>query len=108
MRLLKKSEVTQKKAQARKQEIDEGVKIAQKVDAVRNTLAEEEANLDKFRTESVKNIKAELAPLEEKRDGLKKEVQELERTREQLLIPLTEEWEEVETAKKQIEKQLGS
>ena len=104
MRLMPKSAVTKANADAKRKEIDEGLKLAKRVDGLRKTVASEEQSLEKFRASTVANIKAEITPLEEKRDSLKKEVEELQRTRAELLLPLDEAWEEVELKQKEIEK----
>lgn len=100
-----KSAIHTANAEARRKDIDEGAKLAKRIDGLRETLADEEASLEKFRVATTANIKAEIAPLEEKLGGLKKEVGELERTRAQLLIPLDAEWEKVEAEKAIIEQQ---
>ena len=103
MRLMPKTGVEKANAEAKRKEIDEGVKLAKRIDGLRETLADEEQSLEKFRVATLENIKAETAPLEEKRDSLKKEVGELERTRAELLLPLDEAWEEVELERKELE-----
>ena len=102
MRLMPKSKVSQANAVAKKKDIDEGVKLAKRIDGLRETLADEEQSLDKFRVAQIEGIKAETAPLEEYLGGLKKEIEELERTRAQLLIPLDEEWDKVNKLKEEL------
>jgi len=56
MRLLAKREVDQRKSVERARDIDEGMKLARQVDTLRETKAEEEASLARFRTESISKI----------------------------------------------------
>ena len=54
MRLMKKSDITKANAQAKKREIDEGVKLAKRIDGLRETLADEEQSLEKFPSHDLK------------------------------------------------------
>lgn len=76
-KLLPKQEFAQLKSEERKREIDEGIKLAEKVDLLRETAAQEGANLAKFRIESLKVIKEEIDKLISEKDILKKEIAEL-------------------------------
>jgi chromosome segregation ATPase len=105
VRLLKKSEINTANAAAKKREIDEGVKLAKRIDGLRETLADETKSLEQFRVSTIANIKAETEPLEEYLGSLKKEVDELERAKTQALLPLDAEWEKLEAEKVTIEKQ---
>lgn len=99
IKLLNKSEINTKKSLDRKREVDEGVKLAKRVDTLREVHAQEEASLEKFRVETVRVINEEISTTAEKLDVLKKEVKELEEKKAEALKPLTEEWEKLEAEK---------
>ena len=71
MKLLKKSEINTLKAQERKAEIDQGLKLSRRVDVLRETAAQEEASLEAFRRSSIKAINEEIKQLTYVRDSLK-------------------------------------
>lgn len=91
MRLLKKSEVSIAKAAEKKREIDEGLKLARRIDGLRETWAEEDAAFQKFRSETIAKIHDDITKEQEKLGPLKKEVKELEESKAEALKPLTEE-----------------
>lgn len=103
MRLLPKSEIAQRKADARKTEIDEGMRLARRVDALRETLANEEVSLAKFRNETVAMIHNEIKTEREKLTLIQAEVATLTVKREELLVPLDKEWQEVKKHKEELE-----
>lgn len=92
MKLLSKSEVTKAQADAKKREIDEGLKLARKVDNLREIRAQEEASLNKFRKEIVTKINAEISVLEKEKETITGEVSQLKRERRELMKPLETEW----------------
>lgn len=91
MKLLSKSEVDRAKAIERQAEIAEGMKLAKRVDGLRETAAQEEASLLKFRNETLSAIVEDIRIAEQKRDTLKKEVKELEERRALALQPIAVE-----------------
>lgn len=93
MRLLSKREVDQAKQKDRQQEIEEGMKLARKVDDLRETASEEETRLQLFRQKSVEQLHAEIQPLEKKKSSLEEEVKDLEHRKKLALAPLDAEWE---------------
>lgn len=95
MRLLSKIEVSRQKSDERKLEIDEGVKLASKVDKLRETAASEASNLQKFRTESLKKIKDEIDVLLIQKDDLQGQIVSLTEQKRLLRVPLDAEWEEL-------------
>lgn len=101
MKLLPKSEAQAAKAAQKRQDIDAGVKLARRVDVTRETLLIEEKKLEEFRVRRVKEINAEIEPLERELGTLKKDVDTLKQERKELQIPLDKEWAEVRVAKKQ-------
>ncbi len=101
MRLLPKNELNQAKAAEQKLKIEEGLKIAHRVDVVRQTLLAEEAGLEKFRRETMAKIHEETVRLLQKVEDLKGEVGQLETRRAEALKPLDNEWAALAEAKKQ-------
>lgn len=70
MKLLEKREIDKLKAIDRRKEIDEGIKLARKVDTLRELSAKEETNLLKFRDESIKKVKEEINILIAEKEAL--------------------------------------
>jgi exonuclease SbcC len=106
MRLLPKKEIKSAADEIRKREIEEGHKLAKQIAGIRQTKAEEEISLEKFRSETLKNIKAELEPLQRELEDTKKELEEARKIRTELLTPLDAEWEKVKKAKAEVEREL--
>lgn len=107
MRLLQKSVVSKDISDQRKQQIDEGIAIAQKIDKLRETLL----SLQKQHDDFIAGIRADL---EEKTKFLfeeittrKLELENLERQRQQLLLPFTAEWEQVNLEKQRLQQFSG-
>ncbi len=94
-KLFTKSEVALGKSKDRQLEIQEGKKLALKVDTLRELASQEESNLLKFRTESLARIKEDIDREVSKKYELIKENAELETKRVELLQPLDEKWEVV-------------
>jgi len=107
-RLLKKSEVDQAKALDRQREINEGLKIAKRVDILRETHAQEETSLQTFRQKTLAEIHEEITKKTEERDNLADEVRKLERRKEEALKPLTEEQESLSKQRTSLEKERVS
>lgn len=84
MKLLSQTEVNKLKGNERKQLIDEGVKLAKKVDLLRETSAKEEANLAKFRTESLRTLREEIEVLVREKLSLCEELKGLREEKERL------------------------
>ena len=101
MRLLKKEELATAKSLDRQREVQEGIKLAKRVDSLRETQAEEEASLQRFRETPLANIHEETTKAGAERDHLLIEVRKLQQERENALIPLTEEWRVLEDAQRQ-------
>jgi len=108
MKLLTKQEIQQKTANARKLEIDEGKKLAQSVDNLRELRSLEEQNLEKFREKTVSAIHKEIEELSGERDSLVREVKTLEDKREEARKPLDEEWGTVRKRVEEIDDRLAS
>lgn len=96
-RLLDKKVVNQELALQKKRDIETGLNLAKKVDAVRQTLGEEEKRLEEFRIHTVARIQVEIDEKIRERDSLIPEIAFLkeERIRAQAPIDLKEEWQKV-------------
>lgn len=81
MTLLKKVDVDQKKQAERQLEINEGKKLATRVDTLRELAAEEEKNLTEFRNRTVSLIQKEIDDEILKRDAL---LADIDRRRKEL------------------------
>lgn len=92
IKLLPKSEIDKLKSSDRQREIDEGVKLAKKVDALREIQSQEEVSLTKFRNETVKVIVSEINAKILERDALIEKI--AERRHELLLLsgPIDRAW----------------
>lgn len=91
MRLLDKREIDKSKVLERAREIQEGRKLAERVDSLRETAAKEEAALAKFRTETLSKIHEEITYHTTARDTLYQEVKRLEERKREALKPIQEE-----------------
>ncbi len=75
-------------------EIDEGAKIARRVDSLRSKVAQEDMELKKFREASIKKVQEEINSLISNRDVMVKEVEELTEKKRILQIPLDDAWKQ--------------
>lgn len=96
VRLLKKSEVDQKKASDRKREMDEGLKLARRVDSLREVMAQEEAALKTYRASTLSVIQDEINEKNKTLIPLRAEVADLETRRALALAPLDAERERLQ------------
>lgn len=105
MKLLTKEDLQEKKSFERKKEIDEGVKLAKKVDTLRELSVVEQANLTKFRDETLNSIKNEITLATTQYNALQQQIKQLEEDRMRKMAPidLTKEWEQVKNDKLQVE-----
>ncbi len=103
MRLLPKKQVNAELATQRKELIDQGVKTAEKVDAVRDTLSKEEKRLRDFREQSVLEVTKEIEILLKERDSVKTDVQKEEKKLAKLRVPLDEEWLKVQDLREELD-----
>ncbi len=88
MRLLDKKIVVAQVAQERKNQIDDGLKLAKKIDALRQTHAEEEERLETFRREMVAEVQREIAAAISEREVLQVANERLREERFALQAPL--------------------
>lgn len=77
MRLLNRQEIATAKASERSKEIAEGLKISRRVDSLRELQANEEASLDKFRIETLSEIKKEISDANSLKESLLAELSAL-------------------------------
>lgn len=96
-RLLDKRQVTASAALEATRKIKEGINLAKKVDAVRDTLGEEEAKLESFRANTIRQVQREIDVKIAERDSLIEGNERLKVERIQLQAPLDlkEEWNRV-------------
>lgn len=105
MKLLDKKTVNTDLARDRKAQIDEGIKLATKVDVLRETVVKEEGNLQRFRTETVAAVQVEIDGYIRQKDNLKTEISVLEENKRVLEIPLTDKWADVHDAEAKLLKE---
>lgn len=96
LRLLPKEEIQKKKADEKFREIQEGLKLAKRVDSLREIQSQEEASLAEFRKKTLESIHEETTAKAKERDSLISEVETLEKRKEEALQPLEDEWSEYE------------
>jgi len=104
MKLLDKKTIVTTKALERQKEVEEGLKLARKVDTLRNTASKEEANLAKFRTETLKTIQSQIDAkiLEDKKLDESISRKREERLKLEAPIDLTNEWKEVKQLRQEL------
>lgn len=103
-RLLDKKLIQADVATQQKQQIDTGIKLAKKVDAVRESLQEEEQNLERFRTETLKKVQIDIDQKTSERDSLERGNISLREERIRLSAPidLSHAWQEVKDGRIEI------
>ncbi len=77
IKLLSKQEINQKQALQRHNEIEEGRKLAKRVDNLREIAVQEEASLASFRANTVKNINEEIKKATKEHEVVLAQVKEL-------------------------------
>jgi len=77
IKLLSKQEINQKQALQRHNEIEEGRKLAKRVDNLREIAVQEEASLASFRATTLKNINEEIKKATKEHEVILNEVKEL-------------------------------
>lgn len=100
MRLLDKKQVTLSKAVERQAEIEQGVQLAKKVDALREAVSIETANLERFRTQAVSRVKEEVASWIEKKQSIQSDVDSLKEEKWLLGTIVEREWSNVKGNKR--------
>lgn len=87
----------------RRVDIDNGIKLARKVDTLRETIQKEEQKLELFKTSTVKIVQEEIDLKIKEKEKLEKDIISLDEKRKDLLKPLDEEWDKVNEEKKLVE-----
>lgn len=96
-RLLDKKLVNANLATERKQEIDKGIQLAKSIEALRETRAKEERDLEEWRVVTVRTVQAQIASEEQLATQLREgnKILKAERIRLEGPIDLIEAWNEV-------------
>jgi hypothetical protein len=103
MKLLPKRMVNASVAQARKEQIDRGKKLAEKVDTVRDTLSKEQKALDEFRAFATAAVQKEVDTLLRTKEDLVHEIADARATLAKLRTPLDAEWEQVQDLREDLD-----
>lgn len=109
MQLLSKNQIQRESSEERRRQIEEGAKLARKVDELRQAQFTEQVNLQKFKEGTLEQLSKEIGALTEQKNKLKDEVYSLTLRKAELLVPLDEEWIKVTNKSnelKQIENSL--
>lgn len=103
-RLLDKRVISTELAEEKRRQIQSGVTLAKKVDAVRETLQKEENDLESFRRETITRIQKEIDSKIGERNSLDKEIVQRREERIQLEAPidLKEAWNEVQSGRLEV------
>ncbi len=102
LKLLNRRELDSAKAKDRQKEIDEGKKLATRVDILRRTVADEERTLDQFRVTTVASIQTEIDGKIKEKDKLDEELAVRREERKALLKPLNAAWDDVNAQKESL------
>lgn len=110
MKLQSKSAVNSQVAEEKRKQISEGVKIAQKVDILRETLSDEEINFQNRKENMIATLKAEIDPLAREKQQLLEELPNLREQKCKLLEPvdLTEARSKVRQEEKELKEREDS
>lgn len=103
MKILKKSEANAEAARLKRQQIDEGMELAQRIDGLRRTRAEVEAQHAEYAKGLRASLEREIAPLVETRNELQVQVSAARRELEKLRVPLDGEWASARAQRTQLE-----
>jgi len=103
MRLLDKKDIDKARSEEKRLAIDQGARIAKRVDDLRETHGREEESLRKFREETIKGIHLETNALLDKKSSLEIEVSDLEIRKEEALKPLDSEWDRLASERIKLE-----
>jgi hypothetical protein len=107
MKLLPRKQAGIETQKQKKALVDEGVGLATRVDALRETVVKEEGNLERFRKETISIAQSEIDAKIRTRDSLIEEIRKLEQERVLLQMPLDEEWDKVKSAYLKYADQVG-
>ena len=103
MRLLSKKEIQDKQRSEKQSEIAEGLKLARKIDSLREASLSEQSKLEKFRNESISSLQTELGTLQGQKDALSSEVKVLRAEKERGLTILAQKEEELSKKEQELD-----
>jgi alkylhydroperoxidase/carboxymuconolactone decarboxylase family protein YurZ len=95
MKLLSKLEAQLAQNSEKRVEVEAGLKLAKKVDELREMNSKEEQNLEKFKNETSKIVQKQIDDLIMKKNALDYEVRVLEGKNKLLKKPFEDEWESI-------------
>lgn len=98
MKLLPKSEIDRKKAVEQRVAVEEGMKLARRVDGLREAAADTETAFKKYRDETIAKINEEIGQKSKERDGLDRQINLRKEELVKLQKPLDDEWAKVNQA----------
>lgn len=107
VRLLPFSEIDRRKAEEKQQEMREGMKIAERIDLLRETAAKEEVLVNTWHEKTVKEVQRNIQSLQVEKDSLVADIRILELRRNALREPLDDEWKEVNLLRTKLETKLS-
>lgn len=103
MKLLpKKIDIEKARLEERKRQIDEGIHLAKKIDALRQTALSEEKALREWRKNSLAAVQKEIDDYIIVKENLRVQTEEAEVHRKKLIEPLDKEWEEINRIKSEL------
>lgn len=102
MRLLEKNQVDTLKNDERKKDIEEGVKIAKRIDELRRLEGDERKRITAWRDQTLALAQEDIKKVFSQKDSLQQVVSVLEEERRRLREPLDEEWEKVREKKEEL------
>ena len=105
MKLLAKKHVNTLIQLERSQQVQEGVGLAKRVDALRETVAKEEQQLREYRAHAIAEVQKEIDTKLEELEQVRSEVKEATELRNTLLKPLNKEWQELNLEKSELVKE---
>jgi hypothetical protein len=108
MKLIPKSEVSRSQAIQKRQELDEGMKLAKRVDDLRALQATEEKSLQDFRNTFIAEVKRETFSALAERDGILSEVRMLRAEKQRDMKELTERSLELDEISKSLDEREKS
>ena len=109
MKLLERQSLNNDLQEQRRAQAEEGIRLAKRIDALRETLSTLEKQHQDFIESSRTTYQEAIGALERRKDELEKEIVRLEERRALLREPLdNEEWESLEEAQKDHEKKALS
>ena len=88
VKLLEKSKVAELKARDQAREVKEGLKIASRIDSLRELWSSEEQKYEAWKTKSISEVNKEILDVISKKEKLESEVRQLELKKEALELEI--------------------